>query len=189
MTVPTLSNKTNKQETIARLKKAYSTMAQATNQIIAENGPVTSWTTTGNDVYMLYKKKLINAKECNKTTGCFTQGDISYLNGGTTNWTDGHWNKLVLQDGTQILFSDGFNSQCNDSNINNHDGSNNYCARFFVDLNGARKPNTYGRDIFVFVLKANGLYPAGCDNISLCSKDYQGAACACKVLREDKIDY
>ena len=60
ITVPSLINKTNNQETVSRLKKAYSTMSQATNMIIAENGPATSWVTTKDEVFNLYKKKLIN---------------------------------------------------------------------------------------------------------------------------------
>ena len=38
ITVPTLINKTQNQEYVSKLKKAYSTFTQATNQIIAEEG-------------------------------------------------------------------------------------------------------------------------------------------------------
>ena len=38
MTIPTLMNNTNKQEYVSRLKKTYSTLAQATNRIIADAG-------------------------------------------------------------------------------------------------------------------------------------------------------
>ena len=38
MTIPTLMNNTNKQEYVSKLKKAYSTLSQATNRIITEEG-------------------------------------------------------------------------------------------------------------------------------------------------------
>ena len=38
MTIPTLINKTNNQEYVSKLKKAYSTLSQATNRIITEEG-------------------------------------------------------------------------------------------------------------------------------------------------------
>ena len=36
LTIPSMINKTNNQETVSRLKKAYSTLAQATQRIIFE---------------------------------------------------------------------------------------------------------------------------------------------------------
>ena len=38
MTIPTLMNNTNKQEYVSKLKKAYATLSQATNRIIADEG-------------------------------------------------------------------------------------------------------------------------------------------------------
>jgi len=58
----------------------------------------------------------------------------------------------------------------------------------FVDLNGDKKPNRYGRDTFLFALKENGLYPAGCD-YDFCVGKPSGWGCACKVLRENAMNY
>ena len=59
MTIPTLMNNTNKQEYVSRLKKTYSTMAQATNRIIAEEGKpkgsIGGWATSRDSIYNLYK--------------------------------------------------------------------------------------------------------------------------------------
>lgn len=190
ITIPSLITKTKNEETVSKLKKVHSTLAQATNQIISEEGPVTSWNKSVKDIYDLYRKKLITAKECNTKSGCFTQGTIKGLSSYSTNWdSNNSFYKLVLQDGTQISFSSIFDNTCSFSN-QNQDGSSDYCYRFYIDVNGAKKPNTFGRDIYQFILKKNGLYPSGCDNNHVfCNKNYTGFACACKVLREGAINY
>lgn len=80
ITVPSLINKTNNQETVSRLKKAYSTLAQVTNKIIAEEGSPQNWVTTPDNVFNLYKKHLNNARECSSESGCIPQLTYKYLN-------------------------------------------------------------------------------------------------------------
>ena len=185
MTIPTLINKTNNQEYVSRLKKAYSTMAQATNRIIAEEGnpraDIGGWATSDENVYNLYKKYLNNTKECGEGgSGCFA-GTYKRLN-GTSGSYEGQY-ALVLSDGTEIRFG-GPSSDCSSSS----DGSWNYCLKMLVDINGAKKPNFVGKDAFIFILKEDGLAPIGCDT-DRCSKSYNGWGCACKVLREGAINY
>ena len=43
--------------------------------------------------------------------------------------------------------------------------------------------------MFEFVLKEDGLHPAGCDDDSYCAPDKEGYACTCKVLREGAMNY
>jgi len=41
-----------------------------------------------------------------------------------------------------------------------NDGNNNYvCALFYYDINGNKKPNTIGRDIFAYNMSIDGVYP------------------------------
>ena len=184
MTIPTLINKTNKQDTISRLKKAYSTMAQATNRILADEGDpradIGGWATSSSAVYNLYKKHLSNAKDCpGETAGCFTgpyKGYNSSINFDTTR------NTLVLADGTEIVFWD-LSQDCSIFG----QGSRDICTLIYADVNGAKGPNTFGRDTFSFVLKENGLYPAGCD-YDECSTAVD-LGCTCRALREGAINY
>ena len=191
ITVPTLINKTNNQEYVSKLKKTYSTLAQATNLIIAEEGTpkasVGGWATNPQNIYDLYRKHLINAKECAGDTGCFGQGTYIRLNGDLDGNFDtaNNYRKLVLADGVQIMFYSDISDDCTKT----YSGTLNYCALIYVDINGRRKPNIYGRDVFVFALKEKGLYPAGCDVDGHCNKNEHGGACACKVLRESAINY
>ncbi len=185
ITVPSLINKTNNQETVSKLKKAYSVMAQATNQIIAEEGPATNWVTTPEFVYELYRKKLLNAKECGTEIGCMTQSYKHLHKGDTPVWhLSDSYRRLVLADGVQIMFDPDIYSLCDKSSID----STNYCARFYIDINGEKKPNIHGRDVFSFVLKKQGLYPRGCEDDNECDSGY-GWECTCRVLREGAINY
>ena len=189
MTIPTLINKTNKQEFVSRLKKAYSTMAQATNKIIAEEGnpraDIGGWATSGEAVYDMYKKYLSNVKECGlSTSGCF-DGIYKRMNGGKGDYyTDRR--TFVIADGMEISIKDSdLWTDCS----RNTNGTLNTCATILVDVNGAKGPNTIGQDAFAFNLREDGLVPAGADNKSHCSTSYNGWACAGKVLAEGAINY
>lgn len=197
ITVPTLINKTQNQEYVSKLKKTYSTLAQATNLIIAEEGTpkasVGGWASSPENIYNLYKKHLNNAKECGTNSGCFegqTEG-YKYLNlpgveGKVYNQASDNRAKLILSDGVQVLFT----KVSDDCNSPLDAGSQNVCARIYVDLNGAKNPNIIGRDFFTFVIKENGLYPRGCDGNNTCNAtNSAGWGCACKVLREGAMNY
>ena len=66
LTVPTLIQNTQKQEYVTALKKAYSTLSQATQQIIAENGSPAAadggWAADYDKIYDLYSRHLNLAK-------------------------------------------------------------------------------------------------------------------------------
>ena len=63
---------------------------------------------------------------------------------------------------------------------------------FYVDVNGMKAPNTFGKDIFAFVLTHKGLVPAGIDyddEESDCNKESTGYMCAAQVMQTDSISY
>ena len=184
-------NKTNNQEFVSKLKKTYSTLAQATNLIIAEEGIPRAdkggWLDSSEHMYQLYKKHLINAKECGAKAGCFNQhGDkgYKYLTGGAENsFNDpvSPYRRLILNDGVQVNF-EFLSSSCSYNWLDT-----DLCGLIRVDLNGEKGPNTYGRDAFSFKVTEKGLYPVGCQDINYCQTDNR--TCACKVLRENAMNY
>ena len=194
MTIPTLMNNTNKQEYVSRLKKSYSTFAQATNRLIAENGSVPGWGLTNDDagrekLYNMYKSYIPVVKECKNETGCFPSVMYKRLNGNNYNNIDTNTNKFsrkfVLNDGTLVTFDDqNFSPDCSAMT----DGART-CIEIFVDINGAKNPNQWGRDLFEFVLTENGLVPTGCSSNTCNTTTSDGWYCACKVLREGAINY
>ena len=92
-------------------------------------------------------------------------------------WDSMGWNRrVVLADGTQLMFY-------------NDTGE---LGKIAVDVNGGRKPNKMGRDVFVFQLTENSLIPFGCNKDKTTMENEcknWGWQCACKVLREGAINY
>ena len=188
MTIPTLMKNTNKQEYVSRLKKTYSSLSQATNKIIAEQGnpkaDIGGWATSGEAVFNMYKKYLSNAKVCSAGTTCSNKSYLQF-NGNSHKWFDNTRNVLILPDGTLFSISnDNASTSCSTSSA----GSTNICLAMFVDINGEKGPNFVGRDAFAFVLKENGLFPMGCDTNVGCAGT-AGWGCACKVIRENAMNY
>ena len=190
MTIPTLINKTNKQEYVSRLKKAYSTLSQATNRIIADEGmprgDIGGWATSTENIYNLYRKYLNKAKACdNGITGCFS-GTYTRMN-GVVNSLDTGVDRygLILSDGIAFLFQNNdFSMDCSLKGC----GTNEKCQHILVDVNGPKGPNIVGQDTFAFSLTADGLVPSGCD-YNVCKPTEAGWGCTCKALREGAINY
>jgi len=199
MTIPTLINKTQNNEFVSKFKKNYSVFSQATRLITMEEGnPKGGWASSTSNIYNMYKKHLNIAKDCGNGRGCFAQlasnctgtvcGFKAYNTGNPSinNYElNQSFYKFILSDGTQVAFNDGNYPDCN------HDehGSTGMCSAIIIDVNGEKGPNTWGRDVYYFALKADGLYPGGCDTGNLCGPDKNGEGCACRVLRENAINY
>ena len=181
LTVPALIQNTQKQEYVSALKKAYSVLSQVTNQIIADEGKPFGdggWVYNNNTVYNLYRRYLNSAKECNAANGCFPPEVYKGLTGGNTyNYSGGYLKKLILADGMIVGF---------DPNMANGVG------RIQVDINGAKKPNTWGRDMFQLYIPDSGLTPvfpgSSCDKTD-CNTSVTGYQCACRVLAEGAMNY
>ena len=207
LTVPALMQKTQKQEYVFALKKAYSILSQVTQRIIAEEGSprcqddsgaaIGGWACSAKEIYEMYKKHLNNAKECGTSDGClpqFINTKYKYLDGSKINsdWeASSIYYVLVLADGVQVIFDPYMDKKCKAAGY----GTSNYCSRIHVDINGAKKPNQMGRDYFQFVIKENGLYPRGVDSGTAINKHCGGVSsapginCAARVLLENAMNY
>lgn len=189
LTIPVVVRNYQKTQTVVKLKKVYTTLANTTNLIISQEGAVKNWATSVNNIYGLYRSKLKLIRDCGSAEGCIEGSPYKYLSGGqTTDWdTRTDMRKVILADGTQMTM-EIVDASCSTNNFVTN-GSNNICAAFLVDLNGLKAPNQIGRDIFEFVLKEKGVEPAGCDIDNICNKNNTGYSCACKVIRENTINY
>lgn len=140
ITVPMMMTNYQKNATVSGLKKMYSTLSQATNLAIMDNGPITGWTIDkGNDVFLkTYTFPYIDlAKDC----GNSTEGECSFkyktIKGEEIELSD-EYNRFFLKDGNRVaVITASF--------------ANQRYAYYIVDINGLAKPNRMGRDIFVFV--------------------------------------
>ncbi|MFA6989152.1 MAG: type II secretion system protein [Candidatus Gastranaerophilaceae bacterium] len=180
MTIPGLMNSTQKMENVVALKKAFSTLSQAT----------------------LFIPKLNVAKICgtnNPTGGCFP--NLKYKFGdGITEWenisTTVSHSTILTNDGMAYSFA-LFDASCS---LDKSDPVNttssplyNFCGLIYVDINGPNKgPATTGRDLFCFVLTKKGTYPFGAYPYRGVPPDCpgtNGSSCTNKVLLEGAINY
>ena len=138
LTLPNLITQYQKNATVQGLKVAYSLLSQAVQKSISENGEIDNWdytlnTNAFNETYILPYLKI--AKKCDGGKCIKTDNFNGYyeLNGNKYTRISGSY---VLANG-MILMADypesGF-------------------LVYMIDLNGNKKPNIMGKDIFAFYL-------------------------------------
>ncbi|MCD8024245.1 MAG: type II secretion system GspH family protein, partial [Candidatus Gastranaerophilales bacterium] len=195
MTIPSVLNHYQKQETIAKLKKAYTTLNQVMQLSELDNGSYDTW----QDGYEMGAMAYIEtyflpyfkvAAICHKYNNCgYEKSQPWYaLNGSTAqiSFSDSRYRyPFITNDG--ILYS-----------ISVAGGSSTKSDRIYVDINASNKPNMAGKDFFQFErVSGNLILPYGYnltdDKInSDCSKDSSGCYCAAKIMRDNwqiKSDY
>lgn len=197
ITIPTLYADYTEQERISKIKKAYSTLGNAMTRVRTDGGDMIFDVQNDNDANMknwfdtYLKDYLITIKVCYNTSGCWNEGDTKNLNGSNV-----YFNRTgvgvganiitaVLNDGTFINI-DAYGA----ASIRNYFGvdidTDNALVVFF-DINGMKKPNTMGRDIFVTVFTEDGLVPAYRDKTTEqidadCKSTGTGYSCLRKYL-------
>ncbi len=197
LTIPAVVRNYQKHQTVVKLKKVYSALANTTNLAIAEHGPIETWELGSNSTWSQSSMDFANTylipylkvgKNCeNKTTGDCTF-NVSGLN-GTTGSLDDKYARFYLNDGTFIgLVSDNYTAE----------GSKKDITRMHIDINGQKKPNTYGKDIFHFDYTihdddnphSNGkMMPAGYDFsrnslLNVCNKNENGRYCTALIMKD-----
>ena len=186
MTMPTLMNKTKNAELVTAYKKVYSELSQVYMTIKADNGgTLEGLCSTSDDYYELFKKYMKNIRICNKGTAsgkCWAE-NWYYTNGSKVSSAENDSSSMILPSGASILFYFMSNS-CESSNeLRKPIG----CVRLRVDLNGVKKPNTVGRDIFDFYITKEGLIPRGSEitGVEITNDWGRGAY----ILQTGKMDY
>ncbi len=208
MTLPTLIQKHQEKVTVTQLKKSYSILSQALNFAIAENGTVDNWKMytfeedRGEDegsvemtIFEPYNltKNLKFSKDCGfKADGCFIDNGYEHLNGAKSRNFEKltRYYKGILADGTAIALQ-GYNV-C--GNVTGH------CGEIWVDVNGHKKPNVVGKDVFLFIFTKNKLVPyKATDRASSiyngplsktqCRFQEAGYDCANWVMTYENLDY
>ena len=204
LTIPTAIAKYQKTETASRLKKAYSTIAQSTARAVIDNGNVENWelgTTGSADTILAFFNTymapyLSISKPAAKSSAGGWNNQYSGLNGAQMSYGS-NCVRAYLSDGSSVTAIIESNTETDKR------------VRLYVDINGDKKPNMLGRDIFVFYYcmkyagfngkivpggvlqpKRNLLSPSS-DGAN-CNKNQTGLRCA-SVIMEDgwqiKDDY
>lgn len=194
MTIPILMQNIQDTEMKNKMKKEYSVLSNAYQQLKTESGGDFTYALadgTGANSTILFKNvfkaKLSYIRECSFNTGINSRvclpNDIKWLNGTTANnsYTTVAYNgaTLVLKDGASLAFLP------DDLSCNYPRGTyTNECGWILMDVNGLQPPNQWGRDVYLFYVFADVIRPSssitwGSDD---CINTSYGYTCAGKYL-------
>ena len=189
MTIPTLLAKYQEKQTVIKLKQTYSILSQAIRSVQEDVGTpddwdlVSNWASNQKDAYLIAEYLLPSLKvvqDCGfSISPCISDKTYKYLNGVDAGKYGNGFYSVILMNGTSISWS-GFNS--------------NERIDFFIDINGPKKPNTWGKDLFAISwFRDKGLYPLGSPSIGIdkynCDKSGAGWGCAYHVLHYENMSY
>ncbi len=210
MTMPSVIAKHQKQVTVSRLKKAYTTLSQMVEKTQANDDPALYFL-TGNylnkntskqffETYWLpyFNNPLVAA---DSRTPYSSTKPYSRLNGNPYTFSVHTQNVsgrmlFVTQDGT-IYLVDLLSkwSSGSDETL----GIFRTIVDVYCDINGKKPPNTFGKDVFIFKVDYNrNVVQPGCNNWSItsinndCKKGGDGMCCAKKIMQDGwqiKDDY
>ncbi len=203
MTLPVITEKYDKMITVNRLKKVYNLFEQSITMAKAKYGEETFIPDCGSRDYCVYNAELfleaLQPSQCKKNLNNYVNTIRNILNGYTQFASLSQCKQL--KDGTIFFtsFSYGY-------------------TVYLIDINGAKNPNRFGRDLFTFIhvpqvpmyySKINlgigsiavpnngkpGLYPAGyIEDVgwSTCSRTKATGNCTYKIIKDGwkiKDDY
>jgi len=210
MTLPTVIHKYQKQETVAKLKKAYNILSRLVLQSHNDNGAVTLSGDVNPEVaekfFNTYWLPYLNGPRVSPN-GKFPYGEsfaYKYRHGGTC-----RQGILTEYTGGRIFFTtaDGLAYYVNIMNWDLDEDGNaipdtqHYSSKqvIYLDVNGIKPPNTLGKDVFRFIVDFDKNIVRGhsynkSDSFinSNCSTGGTGEACSEKIIRdgwEIKDDY
>ena len=143
LTLPSLISHHKMIESVNRLKKTYSVLNQVYKMGELDYGEIENWdwnlsTKDFFNKYFVPYLSITENCEVNQTSACWNDsGTIYYLNGNDSRQVikSNSYAKVKLVDGTLLAFQ----------NQSEH-------AHFYIDTNGKRRPNMYGKDIFVVTI-------------------------------------
>lgn len=193
ITIPTLITLFKEKAAIEQFKKTYSTISQAYNSAMSDNGGVFPTSARAKDVYEAMKPYLNVAEDCPQTKGCWPNVTYKDLYNGDNNnfYSLTSQYKMRLMDGTSIAISEWASAP-------------DYSIGIQFDINGDKPPNQWGVDLFTTYIKRCGQQGAkwlGADpmskNKNTCDKSktsaevgwISGVGCMYWVLRHWNRDY
>ena len=176
MTLPTLIQHNQKQQTVSQLKKVYTNLNQALKLSQIDNDEFQYWDTSSlnaKDYFEKYWKPYLKTlKYCDTYKSCGYSAEQPWIqpNGKLVGHgvTNSDKTAFILSDGTYI-------------GIYRSDGL------VLIDLNGAKSPNRFGKDLFSFNISKKGiLKPHGEGSGSGIINEYctgtRGETCSYRII-------
>ena len=205
--LPSLINKKQEKENIAKLEKAYSVISQAFNLAIAENGTVDQWTNANNyagmtvDINNIIYPYLNVVKDCEKNIVSKCMQTVYGNWGANANLSFANSRSYLLKDGMAVSIiagsGDAFPERACKAKVSavNNASYFGYCALIYVDINGIAKPNRAGKDLFAFKLFKDGIAPTGRQSDTVLTEAFSnclngsGLYCTAWALINKNMDY
>lgn len=198
LTIPTLQQKYTEHITVNKVKKFYSTLKNAYAMAVQENGTPDLWGSQDittrtqeqalNAYNILIKPYFKIARDCGFSNEKKCTAEITYLLNGSSQNTNYSQNvsypyyKFVLEDGISAWVR----------------GGNEVYFDVFIDTNGTKGPNQWGKDIFDFYAKMDNsqfiLIPGGTLTSSNpfdsnCNSKSTGWGCTAWVVYKGNMEY
>jgi len=160
--VPVVITKVQDEQYKVAWKKAYADFAQATDKIMADNaGSLKGVFTNATVLKNKYAQYIGCVKQCDlqaQSQSCWHQVGQFYLANGTADpYTYSDRSGCIMKNGMLAMFT-SFASNCT---FTTYSGTVQTCGDIYVDVNGFKKPNTYGKDIFEMWITENSIKPYG----------------------------
>lgn len=188
LTLPSLIAKHQEKETVVRLKKINSLLQNNFTKTVFENGTPDTWYLTDEyqDSQKLFEyifKDFKIDKVCQRYVDrtCWAKEGTKFL------WNDtiellGVWDdriRFILNDGSTVAIKSIYN-----------DSEKTY-GFIYIDVNGKKKPNTWGKDTFTFDIYKDGIRPVSFDDEMFKNEcmDNSGAQCAAWAIYNENMDY
>ena len=165
MTMPTLINNINKKHWITGYKKAFSELSQIHQLLNSETGG--SYMAECNDfddvcLKNLFAEKMKVVEYCKENVPNKCQESSTYLNGktrGINQSTDVNdiWPTIVTASGYSVKFR--FHGNDCSEFIEGYSQKLPTCGWMQIDVNGLKRPNVVGKDIYFLNIFKNKLFP------------------------------
>lgn len=207
-TIPAMVTDFNKKVYATQFKKTYNLLNYAFYRIKSDVCNDTfkncfndeNHAETGDDVinalgnYIKYREKCLTGDD-----SCFHTDIWNLSKSDTVVIDEPKYKELVMHDGTVVSVHTTSQKDCSTTYFTRN-GEGSTCAFIYVDVNGVNSgPNVSGRDIFQLLLAKDGLYPEGSqgseesDWDTYCSMSsshqWNGDACAARIIQEGKMNY
>lgn len=198
MTIPNLISTVSKREIESRLKEDYSILAQVNRRMIADEADMNPQIADGSraainqwfDSYILPYMNV--ARVCYEPTeGCWPKSSRTRMLNGST-YTDcklgygcgGDIVSFIMKNGSMVTVDIGNNEQLR--TIFGIDSTAETCVKMYIDVNGEKRPNKFGIDVFLVTMTEDGFAPAGASKTQEqlktdCSRTGNGYWCITRI--------
>ena len=192
LTISAVINTYVESSTVSKVKKGLSTLAQAKKLAETQNGTIDSWdypNETSEEAtakfWSFLRPHISVAKECGSSQDCYKIDNVRYLRGGVYNYnysSNVRYYKFILSDGSVMMLNKSGDGKCNSQSHSVPD----VCAVIVHDVNGSKSPNTLGKDIFIYLMNIDGVYPHSSDD---CNKNGAGFGCSGYIIKNGNMSY